>query len=84
MKNIILENEKIMNDFNKGELFEFYLQTIKKNGEAKKNVGKYLKNNNFNEDLNFYYDKEELNLIHQYMKEFLNIDYIKYLNPFNP
>ena len=84
MKNIILENEKIMNDFNKGELFEFYLQTIKKNGEAKKNVGKYLKNNNFNEDLNLYYDKEELNLIHQYMKEFLNIDYIKYLNPFNP
>ena len=34
--------------------------------------------------LNLYYDKDEINLIHQYIKEFFNIDYIKYLNPFNP
>ena len=84
MKNIILQNEEIMNDFNKGKAFDFYLNVIKKYEDTRKNVGKYIKNNNFNEDLNLYYDKEELNLIHQYMKEFLNIDYIKNLNPFNP
>ena len=84
MKNIILENDKIMNDFNKGNAFRIYIETIKKNDDIKKNIVKYIKNTSFNEDLNLYYDKDEINLIHQYIKEFFNIDYIKYLNPFNP
>ena len=84
MKNIILENDKIMNDFNKGNAIKNYLETIKKNEDIKKNISKYIKNTSFNEDLNLYFDKDEINLIHQYIKEFFNIDYIKYLNPFNP
>ena len=83
MKNIILENDKIMNDFNKGNAFRIYIETIKKNDDIKKNIVKYIKNTSFNEDLNLYYDKDEINLIHQYIKEFFNIDYIKYLNQFN-
>ena len=84
MKDIILENDKIMNEFKKGKTLEIYLENIKKNNDIKKNIGKFIKGNVFNEDLNLYFNKNELNLIHQYLKEFLNIDYIKYLNPFNP
>jgi len=82
MKKIILENDKIINDFNRGTAFEVYLETIKKNDDIKKNIAKYIKNTSFNKHLNLYYDKEEINLIKDYMKEFLNIDYINNLNPF--
>ena len=84
MKNIILENDKIMIDFNKGNTIKNYIETIKKNEDIKKQIDKYIKSTSFNEDLNLYFDKDEINLIHQYIKEFFNIDYIKYLNPFNP
>ena len=84
MKDIILENDKIMNEFKKGKTLEIYLESIKKNNDIKKSIAKYIKGNVFNEDLNLYFNKNELNLIHQYLKEFLNIDYIKNLNPFNP
>ena len=84
MKDIILENDKIMNEFKKGKTLEIYLENIKKNNDIKKSIAKYIKGNVFNEDLNLYFNKNELNLIHQYLKEFLNIDYIKNLNPFNP
>ena len=84
MKDIILENDKIMKEFNKGKTVEIYLETIKKNNNIKKSIAKYINGAVFSEDLNLYYNKNELNLIHQYIKEFLNIDYIKYLNPFDP
>ena len=84
MKNIIFENDKIMKEFNKGKAIEIYLKTIKKNDDIKKNIGKYIRNTSFNEDLNLYYDKNELNVIHEYIKEFLNIKFIEYLSPFNP
>ena len=84
MKNIILENDKIMKEFNKGKAIEIYLKTIKKNDDIKKSIGKYIKNTSFNEDLNLYYDKNELSVIHEYIKEFLNIKFIEYLSPFNP
>ena len=82
MKKIILENDKIINDFNRGTAFEVYLETIKKNDDIKKAISKYIKNTSFNQHLSLYYDKEEINLIKDYMKEFLNIDYINNLNPF--
>ena len=82
MKKIILENDKIINDFNRGTAFEVYLETIKENDDIKKTIAKYIKNTSFNQHLNLYYDKEEINLIKDYMKEFLNIDYINNLNPF--
>ena len=84
MKNIIFENDKIMKEFNKGKAIEIYLKTIKKNDDIKKNIGKYIRNTSFNEDLNLYYDKNELSVIHEYIKEFLNIKFIEYLSPFNP
>ena len=84
MKNIIFENDKIMKEFNKGKAIEIYLKTIKKNDDIKKSIGKYIKNTSFNEDLNLYYDKNELSVIHEYIKEFLNIKFIEYLSPFNP
>ena len=84
MKNIIFENDKIMKEFNKGKAIEIYLKTIKKNDDIKKSIGKYIKNTSFNEDLNLYYDKNELSVIHEYIKEFLNIKFIEYLRPFNP
>ena len=82
MKKIILENDKIINDFNRGTAFEVYLETIKKNDDIKKAISKYIKNTSFNQHLSLYYDKEEINLIKDYLKEFLNIDYINNLNPF--
>lgn len=82
MKKIILENDKIINDFNRGTAFEVYLETIKKNDDIKKGIAKYIKNTSFNQHLSLFYDKEEINLIKDYMKEFLNIDYINNLSPF--
>ena len=83
MKNIIFKNERFMNDFNKGKTFEIYLKEMKKSKEKKINIGKYIKNARFNEDLSLYYDKNELNLIQQYMREFLNIQFLEYLNSYN-
>ena len=82
MKRIILKNDKIINDFNRGAAFEVYSETIKKNDNIKKAIAKYIKNTSFNQHLSLYYDKEEINLIKDYMKEFLNIVYINNLNPF--
>ena len=83
-KNIIINNDKIMNEFNKGKAIEIYTKNIKKNNDIKNNIMKYIKNTSFEEDLNLYYDKNELYLIYQYIKEFFNIEFIHNLNPFNP
>ena len=84
LKNIIINNDKIMNEFNKGKAIEIYTKNIKKNNDIKNNIMKYIKNTSFEEDLNLYYDKNELYLIYQYIKEFFNIEFIHNLNPFNP
>jgi hypothetical protein len=57
MKTIILENDIIINDFNRGTAFEVYLETIKKNDDIKKAISKYIKNTSFNQHLSLYYDK---------------------------
>ena len=84
MKIIINNNDKIMNEFNKGKSNEMYLKSIKKNKDVKNSIIKYIKNTNFEEDYNFQFDQNELYLIYQYIKEFFNIEFIKSLNPFNP
>ena len=84
MKNIISINDKLLNEFNKGKSIEIYLKNIKKNKDVKNSVIKYINNTNFEEDLNLYFDQNELYSIYQYIKEFFNIEFIQNLNPFNP
>ena len=84
MKNIISNNDKLLNEFNKGKSIEIYLKNIKKNKDVKNSVIKYINNTNFEEDLNLHFDQNELYLIYQYIKEFFNIEFIQNLSPFNP
>ena len=73
MKKIILDNENIASELDNN-----------KNEDIIKTIMNFIKKAKFNEDLNLCFNKEELSLIYDYMKEFLNIDYIKLLNPFDP
>ena len=84
MKKIIFENENIVKELDNNKALKIFYKINKENGEIIKEISNFIKNAKFNEDFNLYFNKEELSLIYDYMKEFLNIEYIKFLNPFNP
>ena len=82
LKKIIFDNEYIINQINNDNTLKKFEETNKKSSDIVKTISNFIKNIKFNEDLNLNFNKEELNLVYDYMKEFLNIDYIKLLNPF--
>ena len=84
LKKIILDNDTVVNLLNNSKVLKNFFEINKKNGDIIKNISNFIKNAQFNEDLNLNFNKEELSLIYDYIKEFLNIDYIQLLNPFNP
>ena len=84
LKKIIFENEKNIEQLNNNKTLNKFNEIKKKNSELIKIIDNFVKNAKFNEDLNLSFNKEELSLVYDYMKEFLNIEYIKFLNPFNP
>ena len=84
LKKIILDNDTVVNLLNNSKALKHFFEINKKNGDIIKNISNFIKNAQFNEDLNLNFNKEELSLIYDYIKEFLNIDYIQLLNPFIP
>ena len=84
LKKIILDNDTVVNLLNNSKALKNFFGINKKNGDIIKNISNFIKNAQFNEDLNLNFNKEELSLIYDYIKEFLNIDYIQLLNPFIP
>ena len=84
LKKIILDNDTVVNLLNNSKALKNFFEINKKNGDIIKNISNFIKNAQFNEDLNLNFNKEELSLIYDYIKEFLNIDYIQLLNPFIP
>ena len=84
LKKIILDNDTVVNLLNNSKALKNFFEINKKNGDIIKNISNFIKNAQFNEDLDLNFNKEELSLIYDYIKEFLNIDYIQLLNPFNP
>ena len=84
LKKIILDNDTVVNLLNNSKALKNFFEINKKNDDIIKNISNFIKNAQFNEDLNLNFNKEELSLIYDYIKEFLNIDYIQLLNPFIP
>ena len=84
MKKIILDNENIASELDNNKILNNFYEINNKNEDIIKSITNFIKKAKFNEDLNLCFNKEELSLIYDYMKEFLNIDYIKLLNPFDP
>ena len=84
LKKIILDNDSVVNLLNNSKALKHFFEINKNNGDIIKNISNFIKNAQFNEDLNLNFNKEELSLIYDYIKEFLNIDYIQLLNPFIP
>ena len=84
MKKIILDNENIASELDNNKILKNFYAINNKNEDIIKSIMNFIKKAKFNEDLNLCFNKEELSLIYDYMKEFLNIDYIKLLNPFDP
>ena len=84
LKKIIFDNDTVVKLLNDNKALKNFFEVNKKNDDIVKNITNFIKNAKFNEDLNLNFNKEELSLIYDYIKEFLNIDYIKLLNPFNP
>ena len=84
LKKITFDNENIINQINNDNILKKFEETKKKSSDIVKTISNFIKNIKFNEDLNLNFNKEELSLVYDYMKEFLNIDYIKLLNPFEP
>ena len=82
MKKIIFENEKVINELDNNKTLNEFNEINTKNKSDIKIISSFMKNTKFNEDLNLFFNKEELSLVHDYVKEFLNIEYIKFLNPF--
>ena len=82
LKKIIFDNEYIINQINNDNTLKKFEETNKKSSDIVKTISNFIKNIKFNEDLNLNFNKEELSFVYDYMKEFLNIDYIKLLNPF--
>ena len=84
MKKILLDNENIASELDNNKILKNFYEINNKNEDIIKSIMNFIKKAKFNEDLNLCFNKEELSLIYDYMKEFLNIDYIKLLNPFDP
>ena len=84
LKKIILDNNAAINLLNNDKALKNFFEINQKNSDNIKVISNFIKNAKFNEDLNLNFNKEELSLIYDYIKEFLNIDYIQLLNPYNP
>ena len=84
LKKIIIDNQKIESEFNNNKTLKKFNEACKNNDNIIKNISNFFKNTKFNEDLYLFFNKEELSSVYDYMKEFLNIEYIKFLNPFKP
>ena len=84
LKKIILDNNAATNLLNNDKALKIFFEINQKNSDNIKVISNFIKNAKFNEDLNLNFNKEELSLIYDYIKEFLNIDYIQLLNPYNP
>ena len=84
LKKIIIDNQKIESEFNNNKTLKKFNEACKNNDNIIKNISNFFKNTKFNEDLYLFFNKEELSSVYDYMKEFLNFEYIKFLNPFKP
>ena len=84
MKKILFENENVVNELDNNKALKIFYEINNKNIDIIKTISNFIKKAKFNEDLSMYFNKEELSLIYDYVKEFLNIEYIKLLNPFEP
>ena len=87
--NIFLKLKKSLIDYktnslNNSKSIKNFFEINNKSGDIIKKMKSFIKNAKFNEDFNLYFNKDELNLIREYMNEFFNIDYIKFLNQFEP
>ena len=87
--NIFLKLKKSLIDYktnslNNSKSIKNFFEINNKSGDIIKKMKSFIKNAKFNEDFNLYFNKDELNLIREYMNEFFNIDYIKFLNPIEP
>lgn len=87
--NIFLKLKKSLIDYkvnslNNSKAIKNFFEINNKSGDIIKKIKSFIKNAKFNEDFNLYFNKDELNLIREYMNEFFNIDYIKFLNQFEP
>ena len=72
------------NSLNNRKKKKNFFEINNKSCDIIKKMKSFIKNAKFNEDFNLYFNKDELNLIREYMNEFFNIDYIKFLNPIEP
>ena len=87
--NIFLKLKKSLIDYkvnslNNSKSIKNFFEINNKSCDIIKKIKSFIKNAKFNEDFNLYFNKDELNLIREYMNEFFNIDYIKFLNPIEP
>ena len=87
--NIFLKLKKSLidhktNSLNNSKSIKNFFEINNKSCDIIKKIKSFIKNAKFNEDFNLYFNKDELNLIREYMNEFFNIDYIKFLNPIEP
>ena len=87
--NIFLKLKKSLIDYktnslNNSKAIKNFFEINNKSCDIIKKIKSFTKNAKFNEDFNIYFNEDELNLIREYMNEFFNIDYIKFLNQFEP
>ena len=87
--NIFLKLKKSLIDYkvnslNNSKAIKNFFEINNKSCDIIKKIKSFIKNAKFNEDFNLYFNEDELNLIREYMNEFFNIDYIKFLNQFEP
>ena len=87
--NIFLKLKKSLIDYkvnslNNSKAIKNFFEINNKSCDIIKKMKSFIKNAKFNEDFNLYFNEDELNLIREYMNEFFNIDYIKFLNQFEP
>ena len=87
--NIFLKLKKSLIDYkvnslNNSKSIKNFFEINNKSCDIIKKIKSFIKNAKFNEDFNLHFNKDELNLIREYMNEFFNIDYIKFLNPIEP
>ena len=82
MKKIMYENQKLNEEFNNSEALKNFFNFMKDNEIFRKNIMKYFNSTIFGADLNFYYDKDEIELTQNYLNEYINVEYLKYLKPY--
>ena len=82
MKKIMYENQKLNEENNNSEALKNFFNFMKDNEIFRKNIMKYFNSTIFGADLNFYYDKDEIELTQNYLNEYINVEYLKYLKPY--